>query len=131
MVAGASGFSASAEIATDAKRKNRNARSFILEAQLQPVVGDTDAWRQIRFTRLRQLVAKVSEECLARPHFRRNFQRLRDTEMSWVRFAAESVDDEHFDLTDLFGDRVGNRAAIAEIGNELFPSTRKQITVHD
>src|SRR5437588_115967 len=91
--------------------------------ELQSIVGDADARRQFRFTRLRQLVANVREERLLRPHFRRDLQSLGHAQMRRMRFVAKGVDDERFDFGDLIDDGLGDRAAIAEVSDEYFPAT--------
>src|SRR5260370_644286 len=104
---------------------------FPLETELQTVVSDMRPSGQPRLGRLRKLVRDVREIRHSGSYTRGDFQRLFHAEMRRVRFVTQGVDDQNPYARDEIDNRIGDTAAIAQVGDKFFASARKEISVYD
>src|SRR5260370_32767736 len=86
--------------------------------------------RQILLERLCQLMRDVDEISFFGLNAGCDFERLRDAQMSRVRLLAQRIDDQTFNAQNLLRYFIRDRAAIAEVSDELAVSARKHVVIH-
>src|SRR5882762_3358846 len=72
----------------------------------------------------------MSKVCLPRFYAAGDFKRLSDTQMRWMRFLPQRVNDQTFYTGNLLLDFIRDRAAIAQVSNQIAIAPREQISAH-